>query len=202
MQPILVTAFEPFGGEKLNPTELILKRLPDTVSSYTVKKLLLPVVFTKAPELTLAKYDRLTPAAVLMLGQAGGRSAVTPEIRARNIMNASLPDNAGYHPNHLPVAANGPQELYSTFPAEKIREAVLALGIPCELSDDAGQYVCNTLLYSMLAHNKGEVPTGFIHVPYIKEQRHDDMPSMSLNDLIKAVTAAIEVTALCLKANL
>ena len=96
MQPILVTAFEPFGGEKLNPTELILKRLPDTVSSYTVKKLLLPVEFARAPELTLAEYDRLTPAAVLMLGQAGGRSAVTPEIRARNIMNASLPDNAGY----------------------------------------------------------------------------------------------------------
>ena len=192
MNTVLVTAFEPFGGEAVNPTELILKRLPDTIGDYHLKKLLLPVEFLRAPKLALAEYDRLSPAAVLMLGQAGGRSSVTPETAAKNVMNASAPDNAGYQPDHLPIAAAGADKLYSSFPAGTIIKAICAAGIPCERSDDAGQYVCNTLLYSMLAHNGGKAPTGFIHVPYIREQGHEDKPFLELDDLCKAVTAALE----------
>ena len=184
MKGILVTAFEAFGGEQLNPTEKVLEMLPDNICSCRISKLLLPVEFVRSRLLAAAEYDRLSPAALIMLGQAGGRSAVTPETTARNIMNASVPDNSGYKPDNLPVEENGPYELYSSFPAEKIMNAV-----------SAGQYVCNTLLYGMLAHNKGAVPTGFIHVPYIREQQHHDKPFMELNDICRAVTAAIKVVA-------
>ena len=193
MKDILVTAFEAFGGEQLNPTEKVLEMLPDNICSCRISKLLLPVEFVRSRLLAAAEYDRLSPAALIMLGQAGGRSAVTPETTARNIINASVPDNSGYKPDNLPVEKNGPYELYSSFPAEKIMNAVSALGFPCEISDNAGQYVCNTLLYGMLAHNKGAVPTGFIHVPYIREQQHQDKPFMELNDICRAVTAAIKV---------
>ena len=189
---VLVTGFMPFGGEEMNPTELLLKSLPDAISGYAVKKLLLPVEFGRAAQLACAEYDRLSPAAVIMLGQAGGRSAITPETTAKNVMDASIPDNAGFMPKALPIIPGGAERLYSTFPAEAIRDAILTLGIPCELSDNAGAYVCNSLLYGMLAHSAGNVPAGFIHVPFMPEQGHPDKPSMELSSMLRGVTAAIE----------
>ncbi|MBR3374671.1 MAG: pyroglutamyl-peptidase I, partial [Firmicutes bacterium] len=100
---ILVTAFEPFGGEVLNPSEMVLHDLPDEMLDRNIHILLLPVDFRRAPEEAIAEYDRLSPDAVIMLGQAGGRSAVTPESTGRNIMNAAEPDNAGYKPDHQPI---------------------------------------------------------------------------------------------------
>jgi len=199
-QSILVTAFEPFGGEALNPTQMLLERLPDTIGGYALHKLLLPVEFIRARALVIAEYDRVNPAAVIMLGEAGGRDAITPETRAVNVMNAvhgdfSLPDNAGYAPEGQPVVEGGPETLQSTLPIDAILEAVNAAGIPCEPSDDAGQYVCNTVMYSMLAHDKGAVPTGFIHVPYVREQGHADEPYIELDDLTRGVEAAIGAVA-------
>ena len=189
---ILVTAFEPFGGEGLNPSEMVLHDLPDEMLGRSIHKLLLPVEFHRAPEKAIAEYDRLSPDAVIMLGQAGGRSAVTPESTGRNIMSAAEPDNTGYKPDHQPITEGGPEQLSSTLPVQKIIDSVRSLGIPCERSDSAGEFVCNCLLYSMLDHNKGEVPTGFIHMPYIKEQGHEDKPYMELKDITKAIMTAIE----------
>jgi len=189
---ILVTAFEPFGGETLNPSELVLRGLPNEIQGRNIHKLLLPVEFHRAPEEAIAEYDRLSPDAVIMLGQAGGRSAVTPESTGRNIMNAAEPDNAGYKPDHQSITEGGPEQLSSTLPMQKIIDSVRSLGIPCEMSDSAGEFVCNCLLYSMLDHNKGEVPTGFIHMPYIKEQGHEDKPYMELKDITKAIMTAIK----------
>lgn len=197
---ILVTAFEPFGGEALNPTELVLEGLDDTIGGYAVHKLLLPVEFIKAPELAIAEYDRIMPAAVIMLGEAGGRSAVTPETRAENVMNAvegdfTLADNAGFAPDHRPIVEGGPDTLQATLPVDGIIKAVNAVGVPCERSYDVGQYVCNTVMYSMLEHNGGAVPTGFIHVPYIRQQGHEDEPYMELEDETRGIAAAIEAVA-------
>ncbi len=192
---ILVTAFEPFGGEKLNPAEMILNDLPDETGGYEIRKLLLPVEFVRAREIAFSVYDQCSPAAVIMLGQAGGRSAITPETTGRNVMYGRIPDNAGYAPDHLPIAENGPDVLYSNFPADDIVRAVRSLGISCEKSDDAGQYVCNTLLYGMLAHNHGEAVTGFIHVPYAREQGHDDHPFMEIRDMRRGILAAIRTVA-------
>ena len=189
---VLVTAFEAFGGEELNPTELVLEMLPDTIGGYTLEKLLLPVEFIRCRELAIAKYDEVSPAAVIMLGQAGGRGAISPETMGKNVMNARVPDNAGYAPAHLPIIENGPEMLSSTLPVDRICEAVRALGIPCEKSGDAGEYVCNTLLYGMLEHNRGAVPTGFIHVPFIREQGHEDQPCMELSDIEKGIETAIK----------
>ena len=188
---ILVTAFEPFDGEKLNPTENVLRCLPDTAEEFTIHKLLLPVEFRRSLELAVAAVDELSPDAVIMLGQAGGRSAVTPESTARNEMNARIPDNAGYRPEHLPVVKGGPPALYSTLPLEAINQALNDRGIPCEISDDAGTYVCNALFYGMLDHLDGKIPAGFIHVPYIREQGHRDKPFMESDVILQAADTVL-----------
>ena len=187
----MVTAFEPFGGESINPTEVILRQLPDRVGAFELKKVLLPVEFVRAREIACAEYDSARPRAVVMLGQAGGHGAVTPETAAKNLMNANFPDNAGYAPKNVPVSESGPETLRCTADAEKIVRAVRSLGIPCERSDDAGTFVCNALLYAMLEHDGGEVPTTFIHVPYVREQNHSDKPFMETDDLFRAVLAVL-----------
>lgn len=197
MKSILVTAFEPFGGDKLNPTTLALSELEDEIGGFAIKKLILPVEFSRAALLAASEYDALSPAAVIMLGQAGGRPAVTPEAVGRNIMDARIPDNAGFQPHGEPIKTDGPDELYSTLPIEKIVIAIRSLGLPAEISRDAGAYVCNSLLYGMLAHNGGRVPTGFIHVPFIREQveganGRENLPFMELADVIRAVRAAVQ----------
>ena len=123
MKTVLVTAFEPFGGETLNPTEMVLGMLPDTIGNHSIRKLVLPVEFGRSADIAIAEYDRLRPAAVIMLGQAGGRSAITPETTARNLMNSDQPDNAGFLANHLRIAENGPDTLSSTLPIERIKPA-------------------------------------------------------------------------------
>ena len=188
---VLITAFEAFGGESINPTQIVLEKLPESIDGYGLNRLLLPVEFIRCRQMAFDEYDRCMPAAVIMLGQAGGREAITPETTGRNIMQARMPDNAGYCPDHIQVVENGPDILNSTFPVEKIIEAISRTGVSAKQSDDAGTYVCNTLLYGMLEHNRGEVPTGFIHVPYIREQGHPDKPYMELNDILKAVETAI-----------
>ena len=192
---ILVTGFEAFGGERLNPTQILLERLPGSIGGCEIRTKLLPVEFMRAREQAFLEYDRLLPDAVIMLGQAGGRSAVTPESTGKNIMDASIPDNAGYMPKNVPVTENGAETLRSTLDIEKIISAVSACGIPCEQSDDAGKYVCNCLLYGMLDHNRGIVPTGFIHVPYIREQGHEEQPCLELDDLSTGILAAVEAVA-------
>ena len=194
----------PFGGDEINPTEAVLEALPKDLGGFAVNKLLLPVVFGKAAELACAEFDRLSPAAVIMLGQAGGRGAITPEAVGRNLMNAGIPDNDGNKPVNEPISADGPEELYSTFPVDGIVESIRALGIPAEVSRDAGLYVCNSLLYGILLHNKGAVPTGFIHVPFIREQvegvaGREKLPFMELETIIKGITAAIEATAAAIR---
>ena len=195
MKKILVTAFEPFGGDALNPTKLVLERLPETIGGCTIEKILLPVEFIRSREIACAAYDRIAPDAVVMLGLAGTRDAITPERTGRNLMKARIPDNAGWQPQEIPIREGGPEELHSSLPAEEIVAAVSALGIPCRLSDSAGLYVCNNLLYGMLDHNKSAIPTGFIHVPAIPEMGYADKPSMTLEVIFKGITAALETVA-------
>ncbi len=190
--PILLTAFEAFGGDKINPTALILDRFPEEIGGLPVRKVLLPVEFIRVQEIAFSEYDACRPAAVIMLGQAGGRRAISLEGTGRNLMNARIPDNAGYEPKGIPVAEGGPETLQASLPIEEILEAIRSHEIACERSDDAGGYVCNALLYGMLHHNKGAVPTGFIHVPYIPEQGHPDKPSMELREIFWGIRTAVE----------
>lgn len=195
---ILVTAFEPFGEEKINPTELILEKLPEEIGEYRIEKLLLPVEFVTSREIAFAEYDQLKPDAVIMMGQNGGSDSIHIETTGVNVMNAvesdgfTDPDNAGFAPDNEPVVEGGADKLYSTFPVDEIVQAVNDEGVKCEKSDDAGKFVCNTLLYGMLEHNNGEVPTGFIHVPFLKEQAYEGEPYMELDDMVKGIVAAVK----------
>ncbi len=188
---ILVTGFEPFGGESINSTGMIIERLPEEIDGYKIIRLVLPVEFNRCVELASDAYDRYSPKAVIMLGQARGRSAITPETVGKNIMNARIPDNAGYKPQSVLIEEKGPQLRYSTLPVTKIIEAIKAEGLPVEKSDDAGEYVCNNLLYGMLGHIDGKVPAGFIHVPFIKEQGHK--PYMEFDDVYKGIFTAVKM---------
>ena len=154
--------------------------------------MLLPVEFIRARERATVEYERLSPAAVVLLRQAGRRSAITPETTAKNEMNGKYSDNAGFWPEHIPVAEGGAGALRSTLPVENIVCAISDLGVPCEKSDDAGAFVCNSLFYAMLHHNKGSVPPRFIHVPYVREQGHEEAPFMESEDVYQAIFAAIE----------
>ena len=195
MKTVLVTAFEAFGGDSLNPTQMVLEKLPDEISGCALEKLLLPVEFVRSREMACEAYDRLRPDAVVMLGLAGMRDAITPETTGRNLMMARIPDNAGYEPQDESIVPGGPETLPSTFPAEKIAEAVRAKGIPAGISDSAGLYVCNNLLYAMLAHVDGAVPTGFIHVPAVPELGHPDMPSLEFGLIYEGICAALGAVA-------
>lgn len=189
---ILVTGFMPFGGDDINPTEIILSMLPKEINGFLIDKLLLPVEFIKARDLIINEYDKINPNFVIMLGQAGKRKSISIEKIAKNIMDARIPDNSGYQPKNLLIKEDG-DHLLSTLPIEEINNALNKDNILSDISFDAGCYVCNYVFYNMLDHNKGMVPTGFIHVPFIFEQGHKEYPYMELNDIYKGIKKAIEV---------
>ena len=191
MKRLLITGFEPFGGEKVNPSWEAVKRLPNEIGRYRLAKLEIPVVFGKAAECVLNKADKINPDVILSIGQAGGRSAITPEMVAINLRYAKIPDNVGNEPKDEPIISAGDAARFSTIPVRKIAEAISAAGVPSEVSYSAGAYVCNDVLYTLLAHcENSDVRVGFIHVPYSKEQNKE--PSMKIEDIIKALTIAIE----------
>lgn len=194
---ILVTAFDPFGGETLNPAQLAVEALPDTIGGHTIIKAIIPTIFGTSADLVTAQMDALSPDAVVCVGQAGGRDAITPERIAINIMDAKKPDNAGHIPVDIPIVPDGPAAYFSTLPVKAMVAATESAGIPAKLSNTAGTFVCNQLLYRCLHHAARHMPDcrcGFIHVPYIPEQTADK-PSMALEDILKGLTAAIEAIA-------
>ena len=191
MRKLLITGFEPFGGEEINPSWEAVQRLPDEIGGFSLTKLLVPVVFGKAAERVIGVADKLDPDVIISVGQAGGRRAITPETVAINLRFAKIPDNEGNLPKDEPIVAGGENAYFSTLPVRKIAEAVNGCGIPSEVSYSAGAYVCNDLLYTLLDRYSAEgVGVGFIHVPYVTEQSKE--PSMSLDDIVRGLTVAIE----------
>ena len=189
---LLVTGFEPFGGETVNPAWEAVSRLPDEIGPYRLEKLRLPVVFGAAGEAALAAAARLRPDAVVCVGQAGGRAGITPELIAVNLRWARVPDNAGNAPMDEPVVPGGPDGLFSTLPVRAMAARVSAMGLPASVSYSAGTYVCNDLMYAVLHHFAGTgVRAGFVHVPFLPEQAKEGVPSMALSDMVRALTAMI-----------
>ena len=194
---ILVTAFDPFGGEVMNPAQMAVERLADRIGNHDITKLIVPTVFGVSGDQVTAEMDRLKPDAVISVGQAGGRKAVTPERVAIDIMDANITDNAGIQPKDEPVVEGGPAAYFSTLPVKTMVESIKAAGLPAQISNTAGTFVCNHLLYRVLHHAAQRMPHTkccFVHVPYITEQVREkpDMPSMELEDIVRALTAAIE----------
>ena len=193
MKRLLITGFSPFGGDGINPAWQAVAALPETVGAWALYKRELPATFRGAPKGMEEAIREVEPDAVLMIGLAAGRAAVTPERQGVNEIVARIPDNEGNQPQNEPIVPGGPEILCSTLPVEDMAEAIAALGIPARLSDSAGRYVCNTLLYSALyrlEQSDDPVPAAFIHVPATPEMGLD-VPTLPLEEIIQALTAAI-----------
>lgn len=192
VKKILVTGFDPFGGETRNPAAEAVMALPDRIGDLELVKLEIPTVFGLAAETVLRAAEDIRPDFILCVGQAGGRAAITPEVVAINLREARIPDNAGNQPQNLPVVEGGPAAYFSTLPIREMAEAVRAEGIPCALSYSAGVFVCNDLLYTLLHRYDGaSVRVGFIHVPYLPEQAKEGVASLPPADTVRGLTAAI-----------
>lgn len=190
---LLITGFEAFGGESINPSWEAVKALEDRVGEYDLVKMQIPTVFGEAAQRVLEEADKIQPDLILCIGQARGRSMVTPEVVAINLREASIPDNAGNMPQNEPVCPGGPNAYFATAEIRRMTEAVKNCGIPCGLSYSAGAYVCNDLFYTLLHHYDGtDTKVGFIHVPCLPEQAGDGIPGLPLADLIRALEAGIE----------
>lgn len=191
---LLITGFDPFGGEKTNPSFEAVKRLPERIGEYNIIKLCVPTSFEKASKTVIAKAEEYEPDVIICVGQAHGRKGVTPEVIGINLRDARIPDNDGAMPKNQPVIENAPAAYFSTLPVDDIVEAVNQAGVPCSKSYSAGAFVCNDLLYSLLHHFDGTgKKIGFIHVPFLPEQARDTHPSLTLVQIITALTAAIKV---------
>ena len=197
MKKLLLTGFEPFGGEKINPALEAVRSVKDQIGSLRVIKLQVPVVYHEAGRVVCEAMEKEKPDAVLCIGQAGGRDAVTVERVAVNVMDAASPDNVGQVMQDIPVVPEGPDGYLATLPVKKMIAAVQEKQIPCRISNTAGTYVCNSLIYQVqhwAQQNMPGVKACFVHVPYVPEQTLDkpDKPSMPLVDIITAIEAAIE----------
>lgn len=193
---ILLTAFEPFGGESVNPAQEAVAMVSGSVAGAEIIKLSVPVVFGKSIDTVAAALEKERPDAVLCIGQAGGRFGLTPERVAINLDDARIPDNEGNQPIDQPIFADGAPAYFSTLPVKAMVEAIHAAGLPASLSNTAGTYVCNHLMYGVLYHISRRFPStcgGFMHVPYLHEQalHHPGSPSLSRQDIAQGIEAAL-----------
>lgn len=187
---ILITGFQPFGGQSVNPAWEAVRKLPDVLGDKVLWKLEIPVTFGGAFDAVEAKAAEIDPDVILCVGQAGGRDAVTPERIAVNLQDASIPDNAGNQPVDLPVVANGANAYFTTLPVKAMAAAARALDIPCRLSCTAGTYVCNDVFYRLLHRYRDTGKrVGFVHVPFLPEQ---GSPNLPLNSIVRALQAMLE----------
>ena len=195
MKHLLITGFDPFGGEAVNPAWEAVSRLPDTIGNYRLTKLQLPTIFETAANTILAAAKLDPPDVILCVGQAGGRDAVTPERIAVNICDARISgirDNAGILAQGECPVPDGPAAYFSTVPVEAMAEAIRTAGLRGAVSNTAGTFVCNDTLYRLLHHYAStQTGVGFIHVPHLPEQAKAGTACMPLTDIIAALSAAI-----------
>ena len=189
MKKLLITGFDPFDGASVNPSWEAVKLLPDVIGDFELCKLQIPTVFGLAPKTVLEKAAEIQPDVIIAVGQAGTRAAVTPERIGINVRDARITDNAGISPKDESIVPGGPDGLFSALPVKAMIAAIQNAGLPGAISNTAGTFVCNDVLYSLLHHYAGtKVRCGFIHVPWLPEQ---GQPSLPLEDTAKALAAAI-----------
>lgn len=197
MNNLLVTGFEPFGGEVINPSwELARSLSGEVVAGARIVAVQLPCVFGEALQRLDEALQRVRPTTVLAIGQAGGRCDLSLERVAINVDDARIPDNAGAQPVDEAIVADGPAAYFSTLPIKAIVAGLRAAGYPASVSQTAGTFVCNHLFYGLQHRLDGlGVRSGFMHIPYLPEQaaRHPGAPSLPLPTLIEATRLALEL---------
>lgn len=196
MKTVLLTGFDPFGGESINPAWEVAKSLHEkTIGEYKIISKQVPTVFHKSIKVLKEYIEELSPEMIICIGQAGGRPDITIERVAINIDDARIADNEGNQPVDVPVVEEGPAAYWSKAIVKKLREE----GIPSSVSQTAGTFVCNHLFYGLmyeLEKHDMKIKGGFIHIPFLPEQAssYPGQPSMSLSTISKGVELAIEVT--------
>ena len=198
MKTVLITGFEPFGGESVNPSWEVVSGLDNAIiAGCRVVARQLPCVFGESLTVLNAAIDALSPSLVLAVGQAGGRTDITVERVAINVDDARIADNHGQQPVDVPIVAEGPAAWFSTLPIKAMVMAMRNAGIPASVSQTAGTFVCNHVMYGLL-HTLRDTPAvkgGFIHIPYLPEQAaaHPGQASMSVATVREALETAIAV---------
>lgn len=193
---ILVTGFDPFGKETINPAWEAVRRLPATIAGAQIVTLQVPTVFDQAASVVRAAIVREQPDVVLDIGQAGGRSGLTPERVAINLNDAGIADNQGNQPVDQPIQADGAAAYFTQLPVKAMVAAIRAAGLPGYLSTTAGTFVCNHLMYQVQYQRAHEFPrlrAGFMHIPFLPSQvsARPGVPSLALTDDVRGLTAAI-----------
>ena len=193
---VLVTGFDPFGGEPINPAWEAVKAMKDTIAGAEIVKMQIPTVVGKSIEKIHQKMKELQPDLVISVGQGGGRFGVTPERVAINVTDARIPDNEGNQPIDEPIFPDGPAAYFSNLPVKAMVQAIKDAGYPSVLSNSAGTYICNHVMYGILYYIEKEFPNvrgGFIHVPYAPSQvvNKPSTPSMALADITASLEAAV-----------
>lgn len=194
---VLVTGFEPFGGEKINPAYEAVKKLSGNINGAEIVKLEVPTVFGKSIERLHEAMEREKPDIVICVGQAGGRYDITIERVAINISDGRIADNEGNQPIDEPIFEDGKTAYFATLPIKAMVKKIRDSGIPASVSNSAGTYVCNHIMYGLLYLIDKEYPNirgGFVHVPFLPEQVVDkgNTPSMSLENITTGLALAIE----------
>lgn len=196
MKTVLITGFEPFGGEQVNPSWEVVSRLDNAIiAGCRVVARQLPCVFGESLSVLNSAIDTLSPALVLAIGQAGGRTDITVERVAINVDDARIADNKGQQPVDEPIVAEGPAAWFSTLPIKAMVAAMRKAGVPASVSQTAGTFVCNHVMYGLLhkLSDLSEVKGGFIHIPYLPQQAaaHPGAPSMAAETVRLALEIAI-----------
>ena len=190
---ILVTGFDPFGGDKINPAYEAVKLIPAKVAGAEIIKEEVPTVFGKCGDVLENLVEKYKPDAVLCVGQAGGRSVMSIEKLAVNLAEARIPDNEKQQPSDEAIVEGGPLAYFSKLPVKAIVKTIKEQGIPSSISYTAGTYVCNYIMYRLLHLIDSKYPTmrgGFIHVPFVSAQvldRPEGTPSMSAETIAKGL---------------
>ena len=193
---ILLAAFDPFGGAAVNPALEAVKQVQNTIENCPVAKVESPTVFHRSIKVLREKIEELQPDIILVAGQAGGRAQISVERLGINIDDARIPDNQGNQPVDEKIVPGGPEAYFSNLPIKAMAASIRREGVPAEVSNTAGTFVCNHILYGLLHHietEKLQARGGFIHVPFIPAQvtNKPGQPSMAPGDITKALEAAL-----------
>ncbi len=194
---ILITAFEPFHNETINPALEILKVLPDQILNQKIIKLEIPTVRYSSVEKIIHIIEKHHPDVIVSLGQAGGRADITFERIGINIDDYGIEDNAHNMPVDEKIVTDGPDAYFVNLPIKEMVHALREAGIAASVSNSAGTFVCNHVTYAIRHYNEVHqtgIRSGFIHVPYLEQQVRDKpmMPAMALDTMVHGIELAIE----------
>ena len=196
----LVTGFDPFGGDEVNPSSLAVGKLKKRIGGIAVHTAQLPTSYANSAKVLRAAIEQARPDIVLCVGQAGGRTELCLERVAINIQDARIRDNDGNQPIDVPVVPDGPAAHFTTLPIKACVAAMRKAGLPAAVSNTAGTFVCNHIFYALMdlaAAHPIPMRGGFLHIPYLPEQaaRLGGAPSMALDDIVRGIEIILEVSA-------